>query len=98
MGISDLNFSLTILTPPQEKLQSGVTVVFLTLSWLHSRVIVLGPRSMVQGNRAILLAENHTLDPWPLDEGPRTKSGKSWLNLHATILEGTWVLNRLVCK
>jgi hypothetical protein len=28
------------------------------------------------------------LDPWPLDEGPKPKSGKSWLNLHGTILEG----------
>jgi hypothetical protein len=25
--------------------------------------------------------------PWPLDEGPRPKSGKSRLNLHGTILE-----------
>jgi hypothetical protein len=28
------------------------------------------------------------LDPWPLDEGPRPKSGKSRVNLHGTILEG----------
>ncbi len=28
------------------------------------------------------------MDPWPLDEGPRPKSGKSWLNLHGTIFEG----------
>ncbi len=28
------------------------------------------------------------MDPWPLDEGPKPKSGKSWLNLHGTILEG----------
>jgi len=35
------------------------------------------------------LAESHSkLDPWPLDEGPRPKSGKSWLHLHGTILEG----------
>ncbi len=27
------------------------------------------------------------LDPWPLDEGPRPKSGKSRLNLHGSILE-----------
>jgi hypothetical protein len=27
------------------------------------------------------------LDPWPLDEGPRPKSGKSRLNLHDSILE-----------
>jgi hypothetical protein len=27
------------------------------------------------------------LDPWPLDEGPRPKSGKSRLNLHGRILE-----------
>jgi len=26
-------------------------------------------------------------DPWPLDEGPRPKSGKSRLNLHGAILE-----------
>jgi len=32
--------------------------------------------------------ESHKLDPWPLDEGPRPKSGKSRLNLHGTILEG----------
>jgi len=25
---------------------------------------------------------------WPLDKGPRPKSGKSRLNLHGTILEG----------
>jgi hypothetical protein len=34
------------------------------------------------------LDENHKLDPWPLDEGPQLKSGKSRLNLHGTILEG----------
>jgi hypothetical protein len=28
------------------------------------------------------------LDPWPLDEGPRPKRGKSKLNLQGTILEG----------
>jgi hypothetical protein len=27
------------------------------------------------------------LDPWPIDEVPRTKSGKSRLNLHGSILE-----------
>jgi hypothetical protein len=32
--------------------------------------------------------ESHKLDPWPLDEGPRPKSGKSKLNLHGAILEG----------
>jgi hypothetical protein len=42
---------------------------------------------------AILLDESHKLesiklDPWPLDEGPRPKSGKLRLNLHGTILEG----------
>jgi hypothetical protein len=36
----------------------------------------------------MLLAENCKLDPWPLDEGPRPKSGKSRLNLRGTILEG----------
>jgi hypothetical protein len=30
------------------------------------------------------LGESHKLDPWPLDEGPRPKSGKSRLNLHDT--------------
>jgi len=43
------------------------------------------PMSRVQLNRAILLAESHKLDPWPLDEGPRPKSGKSRLNLHGMI-------------
>jgi hypothetical protein len=33
------------------------------------------------------LDESHKLDPWPLDAGPRPKSGKLRLNLHATILE-----------
>jgi hypothetical protein len=42
-----------------------------------------------KGNRAILLAESHKLDPLPLDECPRPKSGKLRLNLHGTILEGT---------
>jgi len=32
--------------------------------------------------------ESHKLDPWPLDEDPRPKSGKSRLNLHGAILEG----------
>ncbi len=27
------------------------------------------------------------LDPWPLDKGPRPKSGKSRLNLHGSISE-----------
>ncbi len=36
--------------------------------------------SKVQWNRAIWLAQSHKLDPWPLDEGPRPKSGKSRLN------------------
>jgi len=31
------------------------------------------------------LVESHKLDPWPLDEGPRPKSGKSKPNLHGTI-------------
>jgi hypothetical protein len=35
-----------------------------------------GPRSRVQWNRAIILDESHKLAPWPLDEGPRPKSGK----------------------
>jgi hypothetical protein len=42
---------------------------------------------------AILLDESHRLestklDPWPLNEGPRPRSGKLRLNLHGTILEG----------
>jgi len=47
-----------------------------------------GPRSKVRWNRAILLDESHKLDPWPLDEGPRPKSGKSMQNLHDTIFKG----------
>jgi hypothetical protein len=35
-----------------------------------------------------VLAESHKLDPLPLDEDPRPKSGKLRLNLHGTILEG----------
>jgi hypothetical protein len=34
------------------------------------------------------LAESHKLDPWPLDESQRPKSGKLGLNLHGSILEG----------
>jgi hypothetical protein len=34
------------------------------------------------------LNERHELDPRPLDEGPRPKSGKLSLNLRDTILEG----------
>jgi hypothetical protein len=48
-------------------------------------------RSRVQLNKPILLVESHKLDPWPLDEGRRPKSGKSRLNLHGTILEGKWI-------
>jgi hypothetical protein len=48
-----------------------------------------GPRSRVQSwNRAILLDESHKLDPQPFYEGPRSKSDKSQLNPHDTILEG----------
>jgi len=46
------------------------------------------PRSMVHWNRPILFNKSHKLDPWPLDEGPRPKSGKSRLNLDGTIFEG----------
>ncbi len=35
--------------------------MFLTLSWLHTRVIVLGQRSRVQGNRAILQSQKENL-------------------------------------
>jgi hypothetical protein len=31
---------------------------------------------------------SYKLDPWPLDEDPRPKSGKWRLNLQGTILEG----------
>ncbi len=48
------------------------------------RVQGLGSNEIEQ----ILLAESHKLDPWPLDEDPRPKSGKSRLNLHGTILKG----------
>jgi hypothetical protein len=37
---------------------------------------------------AILLDESHKLDPRPLAEGRRPKSGKLRLNLHGIILEG----------
>jgi len=33
------------------------------------------------------LDESHKLNPWPLDESPRPKSGKFRLNFHGTILE-----------
>ncbi len=46
------------------------------------------PKSRVPWNRAILLDKSHNLDPWPLDEGPQSKSGKLSLNLIDTILEG----------
>jgi len=46
------------------------------------------PKSRDQSNRAVLLDGRYKLDPRPLDEGPRPKSGKSRLNLHGTILEG----------
>jgi hypothetical protein len=32
--------------------------------------------------------ESPKLDPWPLDAGPRPKSGQWRLNLHGTILKG----------
>jgi hypothetical protein len=47
-----------------------------------------GSRSKVQWNRTILLVESHKLDPWPLDEGPKLKSGKLKLKLQSTNLEG----------
>jgi len=34
------------------------------------------------------LDESHKLDPWPLEKGPRPKSGTLKLNLHGTILKG----------
>jgi len=45
-----------------------------------------GPRSTVQWNKTILSDESHKLDPRPLDEIPKPRSGKSKLNLHGTIL------------
>jgi hypothetical protein len=42
----------------------------------------------VQWRRDILLDESHKLNPRPLDEGPRPKSGKSRLNLNSTVSEG----------
>jgi len=42
----------------------------------------------VQQNRAILLVESHKSDPRPLDEGPRSKSGKIEINLHGTCFGG----------
>jgi len=38
------------------------------------------------------VSKSHKLDPQPLDEGPRSKSGKSRLNLQGTI----WTENELV--
>jgi len=52
-----------------------------------------GLRSRVQWNRTILIAESHKLDPGPLDEGPRPKSGKLRLNPHGTILEGKSIVS-----
>jgi len=46
-----------------------------------------GPRFRVQWNRAILLAESHECNPWPLDEVPKPKSGKLKL-IHGTISGG----------
>jgi hypothetical protein len=43
---------------------------------------------MVQWNITIILARSHKLDPHPLDEGARPRSGKSSLHLHGSILEG----------
>jgi hypothetical protein len=37
---------------------------------------------------SLFMDESHKLDPWPLDEDPRPKSGKWRPNLHRTILEG----------
>jgi len=57
-------------------------------NWLIRTTLDEGWSTQVQWNRAILLAKSHKLDPWPLDESPRPKSGKSRLNLHGTILGG----------
>jgi hypothetical protein len=47
------------------------------------RVQGLGSNEIEQ----ILLTESHKLDPRPLDEDPRSTSGKSRLNIHGTILK-----------
>ncbi len=47
-----------------------------------------GPRSRLEWNRAIPLAESHKLNPWLLDDDPRPKSGKLKLNLYGSSLEG----------
>jgi hypothetical protein len=47
---------------------------------------VQGPRSNEIEQSYWMRAINLTL--WPLDKGPRPKSGKSRLNLHGTISEG----------
>jgi hypothetical protein len=47
-----------------------------------------GARSRVQCDRVFILDESHKLDPQPLDEHTRPKSGKSRLNLHGIVLMG----------
>jgi hypothetical protein len=53
-----------------------------------------GPRSRVQWNRIIPLAESHILDPLSLDEGPRPKSGKLRLPPPPQELEGELMIWR----
>jgi hypothetical protein len=48
------------------------------------RVHALGSNEIVQS----YWLRVHTLDPWPLDEGPKPKSNESRLNLHSTIFKG----------
>jgi hypothetical protein len=44
------------------------------------------------------LDESHNLDPHPLDEGSRPKSGKLRLNWHGPILEGKSIGSNLKKK
>jgi hypothetical protein len=47
-----------------------------------------GPKSEDQWIQTILLVKSFKSVPWPLDKGPRPKSGKLKLNLHGTYFEG----------
>jgi hypothetical protein len=44
------------------------------------------------------LEESHKLDPWPLDEDSKPKSGKWRPNLDGTILEGKSIGSTLQTK
>jgi hypothetical protein len=67
------------------------SLTFSCLKKYGYKVATLDEGPKVQWTRSILVDESHKLNPWwwwPLDEGPRPKSGKSRLNLHDTNLEG----------